>query len=173
MAANLEELLEDTVLLQCRVNGRTFEAEIQPSVSLLDLLREELRLTGTHMGCMTGHCGACSVLVDGRVAKSCITLAATVRGASITTVEGLAARDGTLSPVQQAFWDEAGFQCAYCAPGFLLTTVELLKDNPDPSEEEIRRAFTGNLCRCTGYQSIVRAVRTAAKRLRDASKETS
>jgi carbon-monoxide dehydrogenase small subunit len=113
------------------------------------------------------------VLVDGRVAKSCITLAATVRGASITTVEGLAARDGTLSPVQQAFWDEAGFQCAYCAPGFLLTTVELLKDNPDPSEEEIRRAFTGNLCRCTGYQSIVRAVRTAAKRLRDASKETS
>lgn len=165
----IEELLEDSVLLRCRVNGQAREAEIQPAQSLLDFLREELRLTGTHMGCMTGHCGACTVMIDGRVAKSCITLAATVQGRSITTVEGLAERDGTLDPLQQAFWDEAAFQCAYCAPGFLLTAAELLKSNPEPADEEIRRALAGNLCRCTGYQSIVRAVRTAARRLKGAA----
>lgn len=164
---NLEELLEDTVLLQCRLNGKACEAEIPPSLSLLDFLRDEQRLTGTHMGCQTGHCGACTVFIDGVVAKSCITLAATVQRKQITTLEGLRDADGKLSPVQQAFWDAAGFQCAYCAPGMLLTATELLRDNPDPSDEEIRRAMAGNLCRCTGYQSIVRAVRAAADKIRE------
>ena len=167
MANGLEELLEDSVLLQCRVNGEAREVDIQPQLSLLDFLREELRLTGTHMGCMTGHCGACTVMIDGRVAKSCVTLAASVQRASITTIEGLAGRDGTLNPVQQAFWDAGGFQCGFCAPGMVLTTMELLQENAAPSEEEIRRALAGNLCRCTGYQSIVRAVRQAAARLRE------
>ena len=163
MSAEMQDLLEDTVLVQCRINGKLRDAEVHPMTSLLDFLREELRLTGTHMGCMTGHCGACTVMIDGRVAKSCITLAASVQRKTITTIEGLADDDGTLHPVQQAFWDESGFQCAYCSPGMVLTTVELLETNPDPSETEIRQAISGNLCRCTGYQSIVRAVRAAAK----------
>jgi carbon-monoxide dehydrogenase small subunit len=163
-----DDLLEDTVLLRLRVNGQDREVEVQPGQSLLDVLRDDLRLTGTHMGCMTGHCGACTVLIDDRVAKSCITPVATLRRQAIITVEGLAAPDGTLSPVQQAFRDEAGFQCGYCSPGFLLTTVELLGMNPEPTDEEIRHALAGNLCRCTGYQSIVRAIRTAASRKREA-----
>jgi carbon-monoxide dehydrogenase small subunit len=166
MADDVQELLEDSVLLKCRVNGTQRESEIAPSTSLLDWLRDEQRLTGTHMGCMTGHCGACTVMIDGKVAKSCITLAASVQRKQVTTVEGLKSADGKLSPVQQAFWDAAGFQCAYCAPGMLLTTVELLQDNPDPSDDDIRRALAGNLCRCTGYQSLVRAVREAARVLR-------
>lgn len=166
MATQIEDLLEDSVLLQCRVNGQLRELEIPPYLSLLDLLRDELHLTGTHMGCMTGHCGACTVLVDGKVAKSCITLAATVQRKSITTIEGLAGTNGELNPVQQAFWDAGGFQCGFCAPGMVLTAMELLRNNPTPSEEEIRRALSGNLCRCTGYQSIVRAVTEAARRLR-------
>jgi carbon-monoxide dehydrogenase small subunit len=167
MSTELEELLEDSVLLQCRVNGQAREVDIAPHLSLLDFLREELRLTGTHMGCMTGHCGACTVMVDGQVVKSCITLAATVQRKSVITLEGLTGKDGKLNPVQQAFWDAGGFQCAFCAPGMVLTTMELLQENPAPSDDEIRRALAGNLCRCTGYQSIVRAVREAAKRLRE------
>ena len=111
---------------------------------------------------MTGHCGACTVMVNGRVIKSCITLAATVQRKKITTIEGLAGEDGKLHPVQQAFWDESGLQCAYCSPGMVLTTVELLELNPKPTDAEIRLALSGNLCRCTGYQSIVRAVRASA-----------
>ena len=166
MTANLEDLLEDTVLLQCRVNGQSREEVIAPGTSLLDWLRDDLRLTGTHMGCMTGHCGACTVMIDDQVAKACITLAATVQRKSITTLEGLRTGDG-LSPVQQAFWDAAGFQCGFCAPGMVLCAAELLNENPDPSEAEIRQALAGNLCRCTGYQSIVRAVRAAAHRRRE------
>ncbi|MBP02991.1 MAG: hypothetical protein CMM25_09300 [Rhodospirillaceae bacterium] len=165
----MEELLEDTVLLQLRINGKLHEIEIPPSMSLLDLLREELSFNGTHMGCMTGHCGACTVLIDGRVAKSCITLASTLPKAKITTIEGLANKDGSLSPVQQAFWDSAGFQCGYCAPGMLLSTMELLDENADPSDEEIKVALDGTLCRCTGYQSIIRAVKEAAKKLQTVS----
>ena len=164
----MEDLLEQTVLLQCRVNGKAVDSEINPATTLLDFLREDLGLTGTHMGCMTGHCGACTVLVDGRVTKSCITLAATVQRAKITTLEGLAPDAETLHPVQQAFWDEAGFQCAYCAPGMVLSIVELLAENPDPDDQAIREAIAGNLCRCTGYQSIIRAARAAALKCRTA-----
>jgi carbon-monoxide dehydrogenase small subunit len=166
---SLEDLLQDSVLLRCRVNGRLREHEIHPGMSLLEFVREELGLTGTHMGCQTGHCGACTVLVDGRVAKSCITPAASAQGSALTTLEGLCDAEGKLHPVQQAFWDAGGFQCAYCAPGMILTTTELLARNAAPNDEEIRRALSGNLCRCTGYQSLVRAVRAAAAKLRDAS----
>ena len=161
MEVDMKELLEESVLLQCRVNDKTCEEFIHPTTSLLDFLREELGLTGTHMGCMTGHCGACTVMIDGHIAKSCITLAASVQRKQLTTIEGLGDPDD-LHPIQSAFCEEAGFQCAYCSPGMVLSTVELLAENPDPSDEEIRDALAGNLCRCTGYQSIVRAVRTAA-----------
>lgn len=165
MSASPDDLIEETVLLQCSVNGHKRDEVIQPCTSLLDWLRDDLRLTGTHMGCMTGHCGACTVMIDGKVAKSCITLAATVQRKQITTLEGLK-QNGKLSPMQQAFWDEAGFQCGFCAPGMLLTATELLNENSNPTDEEIRTALAGNLCRCTGYQSIVRAVRVAAARMR-------
>jgi len=162
MAVDMQELVEDSVLLQCRVNETPCEEFIHPTTSLLDFLRENLLLTGTHMGCMTGHCGACTVMVDGNIVKSCITLAASVQRKKISTIEGLGEKE-SLHPVQVAFCEESGFQCAYCAPGMLLSTVELLNETPDPTDEEIRSALSGNLCRCTGYQSIVRAVRTAAK----------
>jgi aerobic carbon-monoxide dehydrogenase small subunit len=165
----MEDQLEDTVLWIGQVNGTREEVEIEPATSLLDLLRDTLGLNGTHMGCMTGHCGACTVMVDGRVVKSCITLAASVSGSKLTTIEGLADRDGVLSGLQQAFWDEAGLQCHYCAPGMLLTAQALLEVNPSPTDDDIRHAIAGNLCRCTGYQSIVRAVRAAAAARREAS----
>ncbi|WP_448586190.1 (2Fe-2S)-binding protein [Thermaurantiacus sp.] len=161
------EDLRQSVLVQWRVNGELHELDVLAGVSLLDVLRDTLGLTGTHMGCMTGHCGACTVAIDGRIAKSCIALAATLPRAEITTIEGLVGPDGKLSPVQQAFWDEAGFQCGYCAPGMLFATIELLAENPDPTDAEIDRGLAGSLCRCTGYQSIRRAVREAARRLRE------
>ncbi|MDX2222655.1 MAG: (2Fe-2S)-binding protein [Rhodospirillaceae bacterium] len=163
----MEDLVQDTVLVQLRIDGSLHELEVAPNTSLLDLLRNQLGLTGTHMGCMTGHCGACTVLIDGKVAKSCITLAATLSRETVTTIEGLAQPDGTLHPVQQAFWDETGFQCGFCAPGMVLSTVELLGETKNPSDDEIRTALAGNLCRCTGYQSLVRSVKTAARRLRE------
>lgn len=163
---SVEEMIEDSVFLQLRINGVAQELDVSPSTSLLDLLRDQLLLTGTHMGCMTGHCGACTVLVDGQAVKSCITPAASLQRKAVTTLEGLKKPDGTLHPVQQAFWDSAAFQCAYCAPGMVLTTIELLAENSNPSDAEIRTALAGNLCRCTGYQSIVRAVHAAAEKLR-------
>ncbi len=165
----MEDLLEDTVLLQLTVDGERHELELMPGMSLLDLLRTDLGRTGTHMGCMTGHCGACTVLIDGRVAKSCLSLAATLQRAKVVTIEGLQAKDGSLHPVQQAFWDNAGFQCGFCAPGMLLSTIELLQGNDDPSDEEIDAALAGNLCRCTGYQSLRRSVKAAAAQLRAAA----
>lgn len=165
----MDDILSHSALIQLRINGKLHELEIMPSTSLLDVLREQLHMTGTHMGCMTGHCGACTVMINGRVAKSCITLAATLERAEIKTIEGLKNADGQLHPVQQAFWDAAGFQCGFCAPGMLLGTVELLSENPEPSEEEIEVGLAGNLCRCTGYRSIVRAVHTAAARLKEES----
>lgn len=166
----MDDLLTQSALINWRINGKLHEVEAMPGVSMLDLLRDELNLTGTHMGCQTGHCGACTVMVNGRIVKSCLTQAVTLPRAEITTIEGLKNKDGTLNPVQQAFWDEAGFQCGYCAPGMLLSTMELLAENPDPSDEEIDTGLAGNLCRCTGYRSIVRAVKAAAAKQRELSK---
>lgn len=163
----MDDLLVQSVLVNWRINGVNHEIEVMPGASLMDTLREQLALTGTHMGCMTGHCGACTVMVDGRIVKSCITQAATLPRAEIVTIEGLKRPDGTLSPVQQAFWDEAGFQCGYCAPGMLLSTMELLAEHPDPTDEQIEAGLAGSLCRCTGYRSIVRAVKAAAAKLRE------
>ena len=163
----MEDMLEQSALVTLRINGKPFDLDVMPGQSLLELLRDELRITGPHMGCMTGHCGACTVMIDGAIAKSCIVQAATLARAEITTIEGLAGEDGTLNPVQQAFWDNAGFQCGYCAPGFVLSTMELLAENDDPADEEIDAALAGCLCRCTGYRSIVRSVKAAAEALRN------
>lgn len=160
----MEDLLEMSALIQLRVDGELHELEVLPSATLLDVLRDEVGKKGTHMGCRTGHCGACTVMIDGRVAKSCITLAASLPRATITTIEGLEA-NGEMHPIQQAFWDEAGLQCGYCAPGFLLSTAELLAENKQPSADEVNQALAGNLCRCTGYQSIKRAVHSACVRM--------
>jgi len=165
----MDDLLVQSVLVQWRVNGKLHEIEAMPGMSLLDAVREQLSLTGTHMGCQTGHCGACTVMLDGRIVKSCLTQAATLPRAEIVTIEGLKRADGTLHPVQQAFWDEAGFQCGYCAPGMLLSAMELLGEHPDPTDEQIDTGLAGNLCRCTGYRSIVRAVKAAATKMRKTS----
>jgi carbon-monoxide dehydrogenase small subunit len=149
------------------VNGRTYERSVEPRLLLSDFLRHELRLTGTHVGCEHGVCGACTVLVDDQLARSCLTLAVQVDGASITTVEGLADGPGSekLHPLQTAFWDAHGLQCGFCTSGMLITALALLRENPRPSNAEIRSALSGNLCRCTGYQNIVRAVGLAAERM--------
>jgi carbon-monoxide dehydrogenase small subunit len=145
------------------VNGQTFERSVEPRLLLSDFLRHHLRLTGTHVGCEHGVCGACTVLVDGQPARACLMLAVQADGASIITVEGLATAE-TLHPIQEAFWDAHGLQCGFCTSGMLITTVALLRDNPRPSDAEIRVALSGNLCRCTGYQNIVKAVQLAAQR---------
>ncbi len=163
----MDDLLVQSVLVQWRVNGKLHEVEAMPGMSLLDAVREQLGLTGTHMGCQTGHCGACTVMLDGRIVKSCLTQAATLPRAEIVTIEGLKRADGTLNPVQQAFWDEAGFQCGYCAPGMLLSAMELLAEHADPTDDQIDTGLAGNLCRCTGYRSIVRAVKAAAANMRE------
>jgi carbon-monoxide dehydrogenase small subunit len=133
---------------------------------LSDFLRHELRLTGTHVGCEHGVCGACTILVDDEPTRACLMLAVQADGASITTVEGLASADGTLHPIQEAFWDAHGLQCGFCTSGMLISTVALLRQRPSPTDTEIRAALSGNLCRCTGYQNIVKAVLLAAERLR-------
>jgi len=148
------------------VNGKTFKETVSTRMTLADFLRHQLRLTGTHLGCEHGVCGACTVLIDGRSARSCLMLAVQAEGHAVTTIEGLAAADGTLHPIQQAFADKHALQCGFCTPGMLTTLTELLRDNPDPSEADIRIAISGNLCRCTGYHSIVAATLEAAKRIR-------
>ena len=147
------------------VNGQTYRRAVEPRLLLSDFLRHELRLTGTHVGCEHGVCGACTVLVDGELARACLMLAVQADGAEITTVEGLAPDSSHLHPVQEAFWDTHALQCGFCTSGMLITTVALLRTSPNPTDEEIRAALSGNLCRCTGYQNIVRAVRLAAQRL--------
>jgi aerobic carbon-monoxide dehydrogenase small subunit len=148
------------------VNGVPREADAEPRTLLAYFLRESLGLTGTHVGCDTSHCGCCVVVLDGDTpVKSCTMLAASAAGHEITTVEGLA-NGGDLHPLQQAFWDQHGLQCGYCTPGMLMTTYALLKANPDPSEDEIRHGISGNMCRCTGYQNIVKAVQQAATAMR-------
>ncbi|HEX2331273.1 MAG TPA: (2Fe-2S)-binding protein [Candidatus Angelobacter sp.] len=147
------------------VNGTTHQSEVEPRLLLVHYLRDVLGFTGTHVGCETSLCGACTVMVDGQAVKSCTMLAAQADGSSVTTVEGLAA-SGQLHPVQQAFWEHHGLQCGYCTPGMIMATAQILARNPDPSEEEIRHGLEGNLCRCTGYQHIVQAVQCAAKKMK-------
>jgi carbon-monoxide dehydrogenase small subunit len=149
------------VRIAATVNGRRRESEVEARTLLVHWLRDGLGLTGTHIGCDTTNCGACTVHLDGESVKSCTVLAAQADGAEITTIEGLAP-DGGLHPLQEAFWEKHGLQCGYCTPGMIMAAADLLQRNPNPSEEEIRHGLEGNLCRCTGYHNIVEAVRTAA-----------
>ncbi len=150
------------IAVELTVNGQTRRATVEPRLTLADFLRERCRLTGTHLGCEHGVCGACTVLVDGQAVRSCLMFAVQADGASVTTVEGVASPDGELSTVQAAFRDCHGLQCGFCTPGFVMSVTAFLRDNPDPSDDDIREALTGNLCRCTGYQGILAAVRQAA-----------
>jgi carbon-monoxide dehydrogenase small subunit len=150
------------VPISLTVNGRRQEAEVEPRTLLVHFLRDHLGLTGTHVGCDTSTCGACTVHLDGRAVKSCTVLAVQANGHEVTTIEGLAA-SGTLHPVQEAFWNDHALQCGFCTPGMIMTSVEFLQHHPNPSEDEIRHGLEGNLCRCTGYHNIVRAVQDAAK----------
>jgi aerobic-type carbon monoxide dehydrogenase small subunit (CoxS/CutS family) len=156
--------MTELVAVRVTVNGRAREGRVEPRKLLVDFLREDLGLTGTHVGCEHGICGACTVLVNGEAARSCLMLAVQAEGAEILTVEGLAT-DGTLHPLQQAFHDHHGLQCGFCTPGMLLTALDLLRTNPDPSEDEIRQGLSAVLCRCTGYHGIVKAVQAAARTL--------
>jgi carbon-monoxide dehydrogenase small subunit len=146
------------------VNGAASEAEVDARLLLVHLLREVFRLTGTHIGCDTTHCGACTVLLDGEPVKSCTVLAVQADGRSVTTVEGLE-KDGQLHPVQEGFWQEHGLQCGFCTPGMMMTASALLARNPKPTEEQIRQAISGNLCRCTGYVNIVKSIQYAAEKM--------
>ena len=150
--------------LHVTINGEAHAAEVESRTLLVHLIRDELRLTGTHIGCDTTHCGACTVLLDGKPTKSCTVLAVQADGAEIGTVEGLAGADG-MHALQEGFWEKHGLQCGFCTPGMLMTGAALLKANPDPSEAEIREAISGNLCRCTGYVNIVKAVQYAAEKM--------
>ena len=145
------------------VNGTAHQLNVEARRTLSDVIRDDIGLTGTHLGCEHGVCGACTVLVDGEPARSCLMLAAQAEGAAITTIEGLAGADGSLHPIQQAMMDAHGFQCAFCSPGFLMSAVALLEENPTPTNAEIREELSGNLCRCTGYQSIVAGVERAVE----------
>jgi carbon-monoxide dehydrogenase small subunit len=147
------------------VNGQPYRRSVEPRLLLTDFLRHELGLTGTHVGCEHGVCGACTIMVDDETARACLMLAVQADGCRLTTVEGLAPSSESLHPLQQAFWDAHGLQCGFCTPGILITMVALLRANPSPTDEEIRAGLSGNLCRCTGYQNIVKAVRLAADRL--------
>ena len=148
------------------VNGQAREDDVEPRMLLVHYLRDVAGLTGTHVGCESTLCGACTVLLDGRAVKSCTVLTVQADGGAVTTVEGLA-RDGELHPVQEGFWEEHGLQCGYCTPGMIMASVDLLSRNLNPTDDEIRHAIEGNLCRCTGYQHIVKAVQFAAARMRD------
>lgn len=152
------------MLVALSINGEKHEADVEPRLLLVHLIRDVLRLTGTHIGCDTTHCGACTVLLDGRAVKSCTVLAVQARGKEIMTVEGLE-QDGKLHPLQEGFMAEHGLQCGYCTPGMLMTSYAFLKKHPAPTEEDIRGAISGNLCRCTGYVNIVKAIQHAAAKL--------
>jgi carbon-monoxide dehydrogenase small subunit len=157
--------MSDRRTISVTINGETYEREVETRLTLSDFIRHEVLLTGTHVGCEHGVCGACTILLDGRTARSCLMLAVQANGHEITTVEGIAPNDTELHPLQQAFQDNHGLQCGFCTPGMLTTLIEFLGDNPDPTEQEVREAISGNLCRCTGYQGIVAAALDAAKRL--------
>jgi len=147
------------------VNGRTYKSDVEPRTLLVHYLRDQLTLTGTHVGCDTSQCGACTVLMNGISVKSCTVLAAQADGAEITTIEGLA-KGAQLHPIQEGFWEKHGLQCGFCTPGMIMSAYDLLQNNPNPSEEEIRHGLEGNLCRCTGYHNIVKAVQYAAAKMR-------
>jgi aerobic carbon-monoxide dehydrogenase small subunit len=151
------------------VNGKVRSAEVEPRLLLVHFLREHLNLTGTHVGCDTSQCGACTVHIDGHSAKSCTVLTVQADGSHVTTIEGLA-KNGQLHPLQEAFWEEHGLQCGYCTPGMIMSAVHLLRDNPTPSEQQIREGINGNFCRCTGYQHIVNAIQRAAGTMADVRK---
>ncbi|HXX29111.1 MAG TPA: (2Fe-2S)-binding protein [Myxococcaceae bacterium] len=154
-----------------KVNGTQHESEVEPRVLLVHYLRDVLGLTGTHVGCDTSQCGACTVMLDGRTVKACNVLAVQADGGEVTTIEGLA-RDGKLHPLQEGFWEEHGLQCGFCTPGMILSAWGLLQSNPHPDEHAIRLGLEGNLCRCTGYHNIVKAVQHAAKKLAESKSET-
>ena len=147
------------------VNGRSTSRDVEPRTLLVHYLRDHLSLTGTHVGCDTGQCGACTVLLDGQSVKSCMVLAVQADGHDVATVEGLVA-DGRYHPVQEGFWEKHGLQCGFCTPGLLMQAVQIIRDNPNPTDEQIRHAIEGNLCRCTGYQNIVEAIKYAAEKTR-------
>ncbi len=157
--------MSDQFNISLTVNGKEHQRCVEPRLLLSDFLRHELRLTGTHVGCEHGVCGACTILLNGQAVRSCLMFAVQAEGQEIITVEGLALEGGELHPLQEAFHEAHGLQCGFCTPGFLMTLVPYLKENPNPTEEEIREALSGNLCRCTGYQNIVEAVKLAAKNL--------
>jgi len=154
----------DIVQVKCKINGKEYTGVAEPRLLLVHFIRDELNLTGTHIGCDTGHCGACTIFMNGKTVKSCMVLAIQAQGADITTVEGLADGD-KLHPIQEAFWENHGLQCGYCTPGMLISGLYLLQRNPDPTEDEIRRGIEGNLCRCTGYVNIVKSIKAAAKKM--------
>jgi carbon-monoxide dehydrogenase small subunit len=151
--------------IRVKVNGADMEADVEPRLLLVHCIRDVLGLTGTHIGCDTTHCGACTVHLDGKPIKSCTLFAVQADGCEIKTVEGLE-QDGKLHPVQEGFWQEHGLQCGFCTPGMMMTSVALLKEKPNPTEDEIRLAISGNLCRCTGYMNIVKSIQYAAQKLR-------
>ena len=151
--------------IQITVNGEIYHRQVEPRRLLSDFLRDDLNLRGTHVGCEHGICGACTILLNGETARSCLMFAVQADGAQITTVEGLA-QDGELHPIQQGFWENHGLQCGFCTPGFLLTAYELLERNPNPTEQEVRVGLSGNMCRCTGYQGIIQSVLAAAEKMK-------
>jgi carbon-monoxide dehydrogenase small subunit len=158
------------VQIHVTVNGKKYTSDVEPRLLLVHYLRDVLNLTGTHVGCDTSQCGACTVIVNGNSAKACTIFAVQADGAEILTIEGLA-RDGKLHPLQEGFWEKHGLQCGFCTPGFIMAAYQLLRRNPNPTEDEIRHALEGNICRCTGYHNIVRAIEYAAERMAGAPRE--
>ncbi len=156
--------------LKVRVNGIESEKEVEPRLLLVHFIRDVLGLTGTHVGCDTTNCGACTILLDGKSVKSCTMFAVQAEGREITTIEGMQSAGGELHPIQKAFWENHGLQCGYCTPGMVMQAAWLLSENPDPTEQEIRLGISGNLCRCTGYQNIVKSIQEAAKTMRTEGK---
>ncbi len=158
----------DEIVVSVSVNGKNHRALVEARKTLADFIREDCNLTGTHLACEHGVCGACTVLVDGQAMRSCLMFAVQAEGSEVTTVEGLTPTDGTLNPVQQAFRDCHGLQCGFCTPGFIVSISAYLRDNPDPTEADIRDCLSGNLCRCTGYQQIYESIEEAARRMQQA-----
>ena len=153
------------ITITVEVNGESHTNDVEPRILLTSYLREELNLTGTHVGCDTSNCGACTIILDGKAVKSCTVLAVRADGAKVMTIEGLAKKNGDLHPLQDAFWEKHGLQCGFCTPGMIMSAYELLGNNPNPTEEDIREGMSGNLCRCTGYHNIVKAIEYAAEKM--------